>query len=29
LSFEERVLLGAPWLDVSPSAAHQVLTGVD
>ena len=29
MSLEERVLLGRPWLDVSPPAAHPVLTGVD
>src|SRR5439155_12703729 len=29
MSLEERVLLGRAWLDVSPPAAHPVLTGVD
>src|SRR5262245_64864639 len=29
MGLEERVLLGRPWLDVSPPAAHPVLTGVD
>src|SRR5512133_1798104 len=29
MSLEERVLLGRPWLDVSPPAAHPILMGVD
>jgi hypothetical protein len=29
MSLEKRVLLGRPWLDVSPPAAHPELTGVD
>jgi hypothetical protein len=29
MSLEERFLLRRPWLDVSPPAAHPVLTGVD
>src|SRR5215216_5409851 len=29
MSLEKRVLLGRPWLDVSPPATHPVLTGVD
>ena len=29
MSLEDRVLLGRPWLDVSPPAAHPVLMSVD
>src|SRR5262249_27784867 len=29
VSLEEHVLLGRPWLDVSPTAAHPVLMSVD